>query len=183
MPTAILTHGANPGLVSHLVKEALLNIARDTGHPAGMPQDRSGWAQLARDLNIRTIHIAERDTQVAEPRKAPGSSSTPGPWKASSAKAASPPNWAGAATRSISRLTAAAMNPAAGRRSGSTARAPPPGTHVDAAGRADPRFSHHAQRIDFAGRLPDPGRQRRSGLPAHRALCLPSLRRHRAIGA
>jgi homospermidine synthase len=72
MPTAILTHGANPGLVSHLVKEALLNIARDTGHPAGMPQDRSGWAQLARDLNIRTIHIAERDTQVAEPRKAPG---------------------------------------------------------------------------------------------------------------
>ena len=71
-PTAILTHGANPGLVSHLVKEALLNIARDTGHPAGMPQDRSGWAQLARDLNIRTIHIAERDTQVAEPRKIPG---------------------------------------------------------------------------------------------------------------
>ena len=71
-PTAILTHGANPGMVSHLVKEALLNIARDTGHPAGMPQDRSGGAQLARDLNIRTIHIAERDTQVAEPRKAPG---------------------------------------------------------------------------------------------------------------
>lgn len=71
-PTAILTHGANPGMVSHLVKEALLNIARDTGHPAGMPQDRSGWAQLARDLNIRTIHIAERDTQVAEPRKIPG---------------------------------------------------------------------------------------------------------------
>lgn len=71
-PTAILTHGANPGMVSHLAKEALLNIARDTGHPAGTPQDRSGWAQLARDLNIRTIHIAERDTQVAEPRKIPG---------------------------------------------------------------------------------------------------------------
>src|ERR1700735_3501026 len=25
-PTAVLTHGANPGLVSHLVKEALLNL-------------------------------------------------------------------------------------------------------------------------------------------------------------
>ncbi|MBK6632262.1 MAG: homospermidine synthase [Betaproteobacteria bacterium] len=71
-PTAILTHGANPGMVSHLVKAALLNIARDTGQPAGTPKDRAGWAQLARDLNIRTIHIAERDTQVAEPRKVPG---------------------------------------------------------------------------------------------------------------
>src|SRR4029450_78684 len=26
-PTAVLTHGANPGLVSHLVKQALLNLA------------------------------------------------------------------------------------------------------------------------------------------------------------
>ena len=71
-PTAILTHGANPGMVSHLAKEALLNIARDTGRTANAPKDRAGWAQLARELNIRTIHIAERDTQVAEPRKAPG---------------------------------------------------------------------------------------------------------------
>ncbi len=30
-PTAVLTHGANPGLVSHFVKQALLNIAHDTG--------------------------------------------------------------------------------------------------------------------------------------------------------
>ena len=34
-PTAVLTHGANPGLVSHFVKQALLNIARDTGVAAG----------------------------------------------------------------------------------------------------------------------------------------------------
>ena len=71
-PTAIITHGANPGMISHLVKEALLNIARDTGRPASAPKDRAGWAQLARGLNIRTIHVAERDSQVAEPRKAPG---------------------------------------------------------------------------------------------------------------
>ena len=71
-PTAILTHGANPGMVSHLVKEALLNIARDCGRPAEAPQDRAGWARLAQSLNIKSIHIAERDTQVAEPRKAPG---------------------------------------------------------------------------------------------------------------
>src|SRR3954452_22581577 len=28
-PTAIITHGANPGLVSHFVKQALLDVARD----------------------------------------------------------------------------------------------------------------------------------------------------------
>ena len=74
-PTALITHGANPGMISHLVKEALLNIARDTGyftHSVEIPKDRAGWAQLARDLNIRAIQIAERDTQVAEPRKALG---------------------------------------------------------------------------------------------------------------
>lgn len=30
-PTAVVTHGANPGLVSHLVKQALLNVAQDSG--------------------------------------------------------------------------------------------------------------------------------------------------------
>jgi homospermidine synthase len=40
-PTAVLTHGANPGLVSHFVKQALLNIARDTEAPAGNPVSRA----------------------------------------------------------------------------------------------------------------------------------------------
>ena len=65
-PTAVLTHGANPGIVSHFVKEALLDIARDTGFDAAMPTDRRGWAALARHLNVKVIHIAERDTQVAQ---------------------------------------------------------------------------------------------------------------------
>ena len=71
-PTAVLTHGANPGLVSHFVKEALLNIAADTGHKVRMPRDRVGWALLARDLGVKVIHIAERDTQVSDTPKAPG---------------------------------------------------------------------------------------------------------------
>ncbi|HTP84236.1 MAG TPA: saccharopine dehydrogenase C-terminal domain-containing protein [Alphaproteobacteria bacterium] len=70
--TALLTHGANPGLVSHFVKEALLKIAKDTGHKVRSPRDRIGWALLARDLGVKVIHIAERDTQVAEQPKAPG---------------------------------------------------------------------------------------------------------------
>lgn len=64
-PTAVLTHGANPGLVSHLVKQALLNVAKDTGVNAATPTTREGWAKLAQTLGIKVIHIAERDTQVA----------------------------------------------------------------------------------------------------------------------
>jgi homospermidine synthase len=64
-PTAVLTHGANPGLVSHLVKQALLNIATDTAAEAGNPQSRAEWGELARRLGVKVIHIAERDTQVS----------------------------------------------------------------------------------------------------------------------
>src|SRR5271167_3300677 len=70
-PTAVLTHGANPGLVSHLVKQALLNIAKDTGVKTGVPQERAGWAALAQTLGIKVIHVAERDTQVANVPKRP----------------------------------------------------------------------------------------------------------------
>jgi homospermidine synthase len=71
-PTAVLTHGANPGLVSHFVKRALLHIARDTGVEAATPATRAGWAALARDLGVKVIHIAERDTQTALVPKQPG---------------------------------------------------------------------------------------------------------------
>jgi homospermidine synthase len=64
-PTAVLTHGANPGLVSHLVKQALLNIATDTAVEAGNPGSRADWGDLARRLGIKVIHVAERDTQVS----------------------------------------------------------------------------------------------------------------------
>jgi homospermidine synthase len=71
-PTAVLTHGANPGLVSHFVKRAILNIAADTGFTLeAEPTTREDWGQLARGLGIRTIHIAERDTQVTPVRKKP----------------------------------------------------------------------------------------------------------------
>jgi homospermidine synthase len=71
-PTAVVTHGANPGLVSHFVKQALLNLARDTGVPAPVPADRAGWAALAQSLDVKVIHIAERDTQTASYAKQPG---------------------------------------------------------------------------------------------------------------
>lgn len=69
-PTAVLTHGANPGMVSHLVKQALLNVAADTGVSGARPGTREDWARLAHKLGIKVIHVAERDTQVArEPKR------------------------------------------------------------------------------------------------------------------
>ncbi|MBK6596749.1 MAG: homospermidine synthase [Proteobacteria bacterium] len=64
-PTTIITHGANPGLVSHFIKQALVNIAADLGVQTQIPGTRAGWAVLAQSLGIKTIHIAERDTQNA----------------------------------------------------------------------------------------------------------------------
>jgi homospermidine synthase len=71
-PTAVLTHGANPGLVSHFVKQALVDLARVDDPAASVPGDRAGWAALAEKLGVKVIHIAERDTQVASIPKAIG---------------------------------------------------------------------------------------------------------------
>ena len=71
-PTAVLTHGANPGLVSHFVKQALLNLAADIGVEAGSPSSRADWGELARRLGVKVIHIAERDTQVSNVPKKQG---------------------------------------------------------------------------------------------------------------
>ncbi|MBU0752598.1 MAG: saccharopine dehydrogenase NADP-binding domain-containing protein [Gammaproteobacteria bacterium] len=71
-PTAVLTHGVNPGLVSHFVKKALLDIAAATGDADGEPTNRAGWAALAQRLGVKAIHIAERDTQVSALAKRPG---------------------------------------------------------------------------------------------------------------
>lgn len=68
-PTAITCCGANPGMVSWLMKDALLDIARDTGVAVPGAEDpgtvltRAEWAQLAQTLGVKGVHIAERDTQ------------------------------------------------------------------------------------------------------------------------
>jgi homospermidine synthase len=71
LPTAVLTHGANPGLVSHFVKQALLNIAVDLGIADPSPSTRAEWADLAHRIGVKVIHIAERDTQVSTIAKEP----------------------------------------------------------------------------------------------------------------
>ena len=71
-PTAVLMHGANPGLVSHLVKQALLNLAGELGVGAATPSDREGWARLAAQLQVKVIHVSERDHQTSRVHKRNG---------------------------------------------------------------------------------------------------------------
>jgi len=75
-PTAVLEHGANPGLISHFTKQALLDIAAkmdEDGKLNGadgeqirqLAADRT-FNQLAMKLGVRVIHCSERDTQISD---------------------------------------------------------------------------------------------------------------------
>ena len=71
-PTAVVDHGANPGLVSHFVKRALVDIGeRAVADGIASPAVREALAadrspDLAEALGVKVIHIAERDTQIAD---------------------------------------------------------------------------------------------------------------------
>jgi homospermidine synthase len=70
--TAVSCCGANPGMVSWMVKQALLNVARDLGIPHEEPRSREEWCRLMQRAGIKGIHIAERDTQRARDPKPRG---------------------------------------------------------------------------------------------------------------
>ena len=62
-PTAVSCCGANPGMVSWFVKQALVNLAADFKLKVTEPTAREGWGRLMKRLGVKGIHIAERDTQ------------------------------------------------------------------------------------------------------------------------
>ncbi|HRJ68890.1 MAG TPA: homospermidine synthase [Beijerinckiaceae bacterium] len=62
-PTAVSCCGANPGMVSWFVKQALLNVATDLGLSFEEPKTREDWARLMQACGVKGVHIAERDTQ------------------------------------------------------------------------------------------------------------------------
>ena len=64
-PTAVSCCGANPGMVSWFVKQALLDVAKDTGLDPVEPTTRGEWGRLMQRAGVKGIHIAERDTQRA----------------------------------------------------------------------------------------------------------------------
>lgn len=62
--TALVSHGANPGIVSHFAKQAVENLARSEGYwsEGGTPD----WPKLAMALEIEALHISEQDSQTAK---------------------------------------------------------------------------------------------------------------------
>jgi homospermidine synthase len=67
--TAVSCCGANPGMVSWFVKQALLDVAAEIGLNVDEPKARADWARLMQRAGVKGIHIAERDTQRARDPK------------------------------------------------------------------------------------------------------------------
>jgi homospermidine synthase len=67
--TAVSCCGANPGMVSWFVKQALLDVATELGLSFDEPKTREDWARLMHRAGVKGIHIAERDTQRARDPK------------------------------------------------------------------------------------------------------------------
>ena len=78
-PTAVIEHGANPGLISHFVKQGLIDIAQSLvadqkvgKRAAEKLLELAGTQQfnhLARALGVKVIHCSERDTQITDKPK------------------------------------------------------------------------------------------------------------------
>jgi homospermidine synthase len=75
-PSAVLEHGANPGLISHFTKQGLLDIAaasladkkfkaKDAELVAELARTQQ-FNLLARKLGVKVIHVSERDTQISD---------------------------------------------------------------------------------------------------------------------
>jgi len=78
-PTAVVEHGANPGLISHFTKQALLDIAERAlaekkfiGAQAEQIDHHAkagAFNHLAHQLGVKVIHCSERDTQITNQPK------------------------------------------------------------------------------------------------------------------
>ena len=150
----MIAHGANPGLVSHFVKQALVNLASDTGVKVKTPTNRDGWGRLAQRLGVKVIHIAERDTQVSKMPKEVGEfvntwsidgfvseGSQPAEMGWGTHEKALPPDGARHKFGCDAAIYLNRPGPAHAR------------AHLDAARGAVPRLHHHPQRIDLDRRL------------------------------
>jgi homospermidine synthase len=77
--TAVIEHGANPGLISHFVKQGLIDIGQNLiadkklkAHAADSVTELIRTRQfnhLARAIGVKVIHCSERDTQITNQPK------------------------------------------------------------------------------------------------------------------
>ncbi len=181
-PTAVLTHGANPGLVSHFVKQALLNIAADTQVRCRQARHRAPTGASSR--------AGSASRSSTSPSATPRSSRMPkepgefvNTWSidgfVSEGSQPSEMGW-GTHERNFPRdgkrhdfgcmAAIYLMQPGAG-----DARA-----HLDAARRPLPRLLHHARRGDLDRRLLHGARRCAGRVPADGALRLSPVRLRRS---
>ena len=182
-PTAVLTHGANPGLVSHLVKQALLNIAADTRwRPAIRPRAPTGaiW---------RTVSASRSSTSPSATPRCPASQGSRRVRQHLVGRRLRQRGLAaGRARLGIARAQFSPRRQAPrfrlhGRDLPDAARGGHARAHLDAAGGPFPRLLHHARRGDLDRRLLDRARRGAGGVPADRALRLSPLRCGGRLGA
>ncbi len=74
--TAVIEHGANPGLISHFTKQGLIDIAKASvdekkvkGRKAEVIKGlvaEGKFNYLAKELGVKVIHCSERDTQITD---------------------------------------------------------------------------------------------------------------------
>ena len=74
--TAVLDHGANPGLISHFTRKGIIDITRKairdktTSKKAAKSLKKllheKDFPNLAMELGIKVIHVSERDTQITD---------------------------------------------------------------------------------------------------------------------
>ncbi len=78
-PTAVLEHGANPGLISHFTKQGLLDIGKRAlaekkvagalAEEIQQSMKDQQFNRLAWKLGVKVIHCSERDTQITNKPK------------------------------------------------------------------------------------------------------------------
>ena len=116
-PTAVIEHGANPGLISHFTKHALLDIAEqalaDRKFAGAAGRERSRTTPRPRSSTTSRTSWASRSfTAASATRRSPTgprrstSSSTPGASRDSAKRAPRRPRWAGARTKKSCRRCA-----------------------------------------------------------------------------
>jgi homospermidine synthase len=77
--TAVIEHGANPGLISHFVKQGLLDIGQKliadkkvkgaAAKKIARLSEAGAFNELAQALGVKVIHCSERDTQITDQPK------------------------------------------------------------------------------------------------------------------
>ena len=171
-PTAVSCCGANPGMVSWFVKQALLDLAaRPRRSTSAEPRRRARAGRgSCSDVGVKGIHIAERDTQRAKHPKPMDVFVNTWSVEGFVSEGCSRPSSAGARTRSGCRRTAGArrsaatagdLPAAAGRQHARALLVPDAGAAV--------RLPRHPQRVDLDRRLLHAARGRQgraTGRPA-----------------